>query len=256
MSMLVACGGTQTPAGGMPQGGDSNSDAGRVIEPDRTCTGCNSHQVCQAGACVDLPSTCPCPKGSYCDLSISACKIGCREDQDCGAGQICDAGSFTCKIGCRSCDDQDPCTADSCQAGSCVHSPAPTGTACAADSNPCTKDICQNGVCAHPNQSDQTACPADANECTDDICKSGVCSHPRKADGTYCGGWSGCVAGNCVQEKSMCLQDNGTWNYQDGSGYQPVTTCGCAENFLITDGFQKDSCSFCDLGKGGIYYCY
>ena len=51
----------------------SSSDGGG----DSSCSGCGANQVCIAGTCQDLPSKCPCPKESYCDIASNTCKRGC-----------------------------------------------------------------------------------------------------------------------------------------------------------------------------------
>src|SRR5690348_4060041 len=84
--LLSACG---SKAGGGGSGGASggvggaNGDAG--ADTVAGCGPCAANQVCSNGACVDLPSTCPCPKESYCDLATGHCVIGCTGDDGCSA---------------------------------------------------------------------------------------------------------------------------------------------------------------------------
>ena len=47
-------------------------------------------------------------------------------------------------IGCESCDDENPCTTDTCVDGTCVHTPKDCD-----DENPCTIDSCVDGQCVN-----------------------------------------------------------------------------------------------------------
>jgi hypothetical protein len=47
-----------------------------------------------------LPSQCPCPMESYCDLSTNHCVAGCTTDDQCNAGRICNT-QRQCVAGCR-----------------------------------------------------------------------------------------------------------------------------------------------------------
>jgi hypothetical protein len=56
--------------------------------------------------------------------------------------------------GCKAdvdCDDDNPCTEQTCNAGQCVFADAPETTACASDDNACTTDVCMGGLCVHEN---------------------------------------------------------------------------------------------------------
>lgn len=115
------------------------------------------------------------------------------------------------------CDDGNPCSADECDAGICLHDLLPMYTPCPDDGDECTQDYCYHGGCTHPTAPDGTACgsPAstecdnpdsclagvcqrnyvpsgvacssDGNDCTDDYCHRGTCLHPTFGDGTPCG---------------------------------------------------------------------
>ena len=74
-----------------------------------------------------------------------------------------------------SCDDNNPCTTDSCDP--LVGCKFQNNTlACADDGNGCTNDVCSAGVCTHPNNT--ASCTDDGNTCTNDVCSAGVCTHP------------------------------------------------------------------------------
>jgi hypothetical protein len=74
------------------------------------------------------------------------------------------------------CDDGNPCTADSCDEGGCHHEPVANGTPC-NDGNLCTRgDACFAGQCRGTGLPDGSACD-DHDSCTvDDRCTGGVCA--------------------------------------------------------------------------------
>ncbi len=60
--------------GGSP--GSSGSSGGSSGSSGRSgaCGSCTSAQICVNQACQDLPSACPCPLESYCELATQTCK--------------------------------------------------------------------------------------------------------------------------------------------------------------------------------------
>jgi hypothetical protein len=74
-----------------PVTGDGGSPPGGCQPP------CGPQQICLGGACANLPSSCPCPRGAYCDLSSSSCRAGCAFDSDCAApANLCVNHSCVC----------------------------------------------------------------------------------------------------------------------------------------------------------------
>jgi hypothetical protein len=115
------------------------------------------------------------------------------------------------------CDDGDPCTIDTCNAGVCIHTIA-AGYSCADDGNPCTFDQCDNtGACVHPPKTGYS-CADDGNPCTFDQCdSSGACSHPPKT------GYS------CADDGNPCTDDR-----CDSSGacvHTPLNGRSCSDDF-------------------------
>src|SRR3954469_22077241 len=86
---LPACGAKSGNGGGGTggAGGSGPTDAG-TDHPVAMCTGCLPTQVCLSGSCVDVPSSCPCPKETYCDLAKGSCVVGCTGDDQCDTGRI------------------------------------------------------------------------------------------------------------------------------------------------------------------------
>ncbi len=115
------------------------------------------------------------------------------------------------------CDDGNPCTADLCQLGGCVHTPL-VGAPC-DDGNACTVgDHCDAGQCVGV----PITCPDDGFTCTDDVCIDGGCVHvpvdsrcvragecsdamcaPERPDHDG----AGCVGGAARSEGQECSED-------------------------------------------------
>jgi uncharacterized repeat protein (TIGR01451 family) len=85
------------------------------------------------------------------------------------------------------CDDSNPCTSDSCDAGACTAVTDPACTPCIADAdcaddgNPCTTETCNAGTCGAVLTPSCTPCAIDsecddADACTTDTCSAGVCA--------------------------------------------------------------------------------
>jgi formylglycine-generating enzyme required for sulfatase activity len=86
------------------------------------------------------------------------------DDQDACTTDLCDAKQGKCLHQPRSCEDQNSCTADGCDPKvGCVNAPVPGGC---DDGSLCTlNDRCEGGVCT----GDPKDC-SDDNPCTDDLC--------------------------------------------------------------------------------------
>ena len=92
-------------------------------------------------------------------------------------GKTC--GDDGCGGSCGTCDDVDPCNGEeACEEGLCIEG----STLDCDDDNPCTTDSCVEGEgCEHTPVPDKAepAC-GDGNPCTDDVCVSGECKNPLK----------------------------------------------------------------------------
>ncbi|MCH8344017.1 MAG: proprotein convertase P-domain-containing protein [Planctomycetes bacterium] len=142
---------------------------------------CNGLETCVGGICQPvIPLDCDdgnpctddfCIPGVGCVNDPSPAGSPCEDGDACTIGDICDGNGF-CQPGIPlDCDDGNPCTIDSCDAGVCVNDPEPVGTPC-DDGDPCTiDDFCDGGGgCAGGPPPD---CD-DGNPCTDDFCDPGV----------------------------------------------------------------------------------
>lgn len=103
---------------------------------------------------------------------------GCWEqERDCGESDLCN--QFGCDLalpgGCWSiigCDDEDPCTLDSCTETGCVNTPVDCD-----DNEICTDDSCdEDGNCRYDPAPGSCEDEVPPNACTDDICENGVCT--------------------------------------------------------------------------------
>jgi len=83
------------------------------------------------------------------------------------------------------CDDQDPCTTDTCVSGACTNAPVAgccTKDAQCDDQDPCTQDTCDANTCKHAQV--QGCCTKDAecddqDPCTTDTCDANKCQHAQ-----------------------------------------------------------------------------
>ncbi len=125
-----------------------------------------------------------------------------------GAG---DAGSVDSPACPPSCDDDDPCTTDSCDTTTlqCVHAPLADGTSC--QGRPCTTgSICQGGICL---DGPFKVCPPPSDSChVVGLCspKTGECDNPNAPEGTTCDDGDLCTysdeckGGVCAGTRLVC----------------------------------------------------
>ncbi|MEC8025446.1 MAG: hypothetical protein VX223_16070, partial [Myxococcota bacterium] len=135
--------------------------------------------LCVENACViEVKDSCcgpetQCPelecRVAACDLSNNACIYS--DIPDC-----CVAGT-----GAVLCDDEDPCTQDTCEENQCVNNPVSDCVPCetdaeCADQDPCTADTCSQSKCSNVVLSNCLACDT-SSDCpiSDDICEVPIC---------------------------------------------------------------------------------
>ena len=220
----MSCG---VPGGALP----SDGGVGPACETSRDCEDgarCTS-DTCTGGRCVRTleDSLCDDNPGGICapddpgsnmegciyracdpelcevnETNPSTCEVGvCDEAIDgCVATVTCEAGESCCGDGtCRDCDDDNPCTEDSCAPGGCVNRPL-EALPC-NDGNPCTvSDTCDaSGACNGTTCEELSAtllcetgvgcvgCTEDAH-CPDDVPGWGPCQFGAIGTAEACDG--------------------------------------------------------------------
>lgn len=146
------------------------------------------------------------------------------------------------------CDDDNPCTDDSCNpvTGGCNNapnmSPCDDGTACT------TADTCAGGVCA----GEVVTCE-DGNACTDDTCDpvTGQCRHDPNSstcdDGNACTTNDICSGGACIGDASDCEDGNPCTD----DVCDPATgQCSNEPNVAACD--DGNPCTISDSCSGGV----
>ncbi|NOZ86534.1 MAG: VCBS repeat-containing protein [Deltaproteobacteria bacterium] len=208
---------------------------------------CTIGDKCESGVCKGEPRTCEevednCHDG-ICVEDQDKCipkekpdNTDCEDGLYCTVGDKCQAGE--CRGRTRACNDNDPCTVDSCDedSRSCVNDLEPQpgkegppgSTSCmnkldddcdrridlddpdciectsdqdCDDRNPCTTDKCTLGKCTSTNVKNNTECD-DGLYCTvDDKCESGKC----KGSAKDCSALDDpCHEGICNEDKKTC----------------------------------------------------
>ncbi|MBM4355576.1 MAG: hypothetical protein FJ109_17605, partial [Deltaproteobacteria bacterium] len=197
---------------------------------------CTQSDTCSAGQCLGTPLECgdanPCTLDS-CDPASGACQH-LPADWPCDDSSLCTSGD-TCVLGACvgqgiSCDDANPCTADSClPLSGCKHLPV---NAPCDDGNACTlSDLCLAGSC----QPGKYSPPCDdGNPCTADSClpADGSCIHKPVAapcdDGNPCTADDHCDSGVCIgtdQDVCQCANDADCAPFEDASKCNGILFC-------------------------------
>jgi len=240
---------------------------------------CTTDDKCTDGECVGGPGP-DCDDQNSCTDDSCDIKGGCthvNNSSPCDDGDACTTGDACADGTCvggpgPDCDDQNPCTDDSCDPeGGCRHAsntlPCDDGDACT------TGDTCADGTCvggAGPECDDQ-------NACTDDSCDpEGGCRHASNTlpcdDGDACTTGDACADGTCVggpgpecDDQNSCTDDScdvkgGCTHVNNSSPCDDGDACStgdaCADGTCVggpgPDCDDQNSCTddSCDI-KGG-----
>ena len=166
-------------------------------------------------------------------------------------------------LACASCDDNDPCTADSCSGGACKHDPL--------DGTSCPSGTCHQGACC-TGCWDGTACQsggdvshcgssggacqtcANGNPCRADKCSAGACSSDPLSGGACPTGV--CVSGTCEcghPGEPCCTSGDACQSGQACQGTPPTCgNCGAAGQ-VCCSGSTCSAGNVC--GAGGCQAC-
>ena len=225
-----------------PAGPLSECDCGSC-EDDNACTA----DLCLAdGSCSWVPQYGACDDGDGCTIddhcALETCigtPVPCDDQNPCTVDS-CDPATGLCTFDAGAaqdldCDDGIPCTHDEvCDDGACLG----VQKAC-DDGNPCTLDSCEvvTGVCLHAILDDQTACD-DGNPCTgDDLCDGGDCAGVLLEPG---------VDG---PEECGCQTDDDCLPFEDGDVCNGTLHCDLGSGAGICD-VAVDTIPDCDDGVG------
>jgi len=175
---------------------------------------CTDVDFCLGGTCQGRATACD--DGNPCTLDFCTGTSGCihrvQSGISCEDGDACTVGDSCLQGLCvpgrpADCDDENPCTADSCDGSlGCLHDRLPGATPC-DDGDACTAgDRCIYGTCV----GDVTSCD-DGNPCTDDACDPRTgCVHLAAIracdDGDPCTAGDVCDGGRCQPGRNpQCL---------------------------------------------------
>jgi hypothetical protein len=239
-----------------PDGGCINTPNNSPCSDQNACT---ANDACQGGQCVPGDSllcndsnpctddSCNSAKGCIFESNQAACSDG----NACTDGDQCANGVCTF-LELLDCDDDNPCTSDTCDAqAGCVHG---LNDAVCDDGDVCTiQDHCHLGQCI---SSGELACK-DSNPCTSDSCNplTGCEFIPNSEDcddDNACTEGDICTAGKCQPGPSLNCDDLNPCT-DDACNF----ATGCIHTFNDIQCDDDDACTtgeFCAAGKcgGGI----
>jgi hypothetical protein len=126
--------------------------------------------------------------------------IGCGSSGSGSAGPGKDAGPDAAKkcVVASDCDDDNPCTLESCESGACSSEVAPDGDAKDQEKGDCRRTMCLAGKASYVV--DNGDVPDDKEPCTLDACEGGAPKHVAVVDGKACQigtGTGTCEIGKC-----------------------------------------------------------
>ena len=193
---------------------------------------CQDDDICTAGTCDDEIDECvqtlvPNP-GAEGPPGHGSCQGG--DDEDCdGKVDLEDEDCYECQADAE-CNDDNPCTDDTCDLGVCRRTPRENGAGC-DDGQFCNgADTCQAGVCEHAGRD----C-ADTHDCTDDSCNetSDACEHAVKSGqcliGATCYAEFDTNPANACQHCSHSTNDRGWTDRSDSSSCDDGLFCNGAD---------------------------
>jgi hypothetical protein len=160
---------------------------------------CADGNVCTDDACAPLTGTC----------SWSSNTVVCNDKNACTLNDVCAAGKCTGVA--KSCDDANPCTADSCNTltGACANTALLAG-AC-EDGNLCTlTDLCVAGKCSPGAKkvcNDNNVCTTDSCDTATGACVFTPASGAVCSDGNNCTTGDTCVTGKCTPKVTVPCND-------------------------------------------------
>lgn len=234
---------------GRCRAGDTNAYCG---SPGDKCDTCGTCSTCGDGKCVQDDDGTGCTNGIAGRCLSGTCCTGCVKAGTCYLNAVDNCGRNG--GACTDCDDDKPCTADLCSAGSCTHTNVPgacdPGNACVTGAS-CSGSTCtgQPKVCDDNNACTTDSCDP-ATGCKTTPLSSGSCN-----DGNACTDGDTCAAGACKGTLVVCNDNNPCTN----DSCDPDTGCkftNLAENVECDDGNDCSTGDRCtDDDSDGIRTC-
>jgi hypothetical protein len=265
---------------------DNACTSGKCVFPNNTAAcsdgnACTLNDVCttgkcQPGAAKSCDDSNPCTNDS-CNAASGACAqvnnaASCSDGNACTLSDTCSGGA--CVPGAQKvCNDNNPCTDDSCSSGSgaCAYL---ANTATCSDNNACTVgDQCKASACspgAAKNCDDSNVCTADScsastgcvnaaqtascddgNACTvGDACASGACKPGAAKD---CDDKSICTTGDSCDPKTGCQYTPNANIYKDCAAVLDAKVGGDGVYCIDPDGAGSNAAvqTYCDIKNGG-----
>ncbi|HEX7476759.1 MAG TPA: hypothetical protein VF331_03060 [Polyangiales bacterium] len=237
----------------------SNCGNGSACNSDGECGNghCVSH-ICCASAC-NSPTQCQvaagatCQGGATCVYANQVNGTTCNDQSVCTASDQCQNGSCTGTT--VSCDDQNPCTVDSCNAtGGCINNGTGVTITCAPNDNCASNYKCQGdalGTCAPATTKD---CSGSSDDCNVGYCDSasGACKKYVLQNGLSCSDGNACTTGETCTAgvcgggtTSVCNDGNPCTN----DSCNPTTGCVSVNNTATCD--DGNPCTLGDVCSGG-----
>jgi hypothetical protein len=210
---------------------------------------CTDNDVCTTGVCAG--SQVVCDDAEVCtEDSCTNPEIGCQYEpvagncddlSDCTDSDHCESGFCVGTL--IDCNDNNPCTGDSCLSdGGCQYENLTSGC---DDSNPCTEnDTCTGGLC----EGKQVICN-DSNPCTDDVCL------PAEGGCQYTNNVLDCDDGNTCTENDICSESICSGTPIDCNDDNPCTLDKCENGICLTEGTPDLEGTSCGDYLNGAKIC-
>ncbi|HEY6727516.1 MAG TPA: hypothetical protein VI197_25950, partial [Polyangiaceae bacterium] len=235
--------------------------AGSSCSDDTVCNGaetCSASAVCEPGTPLDPDDQNPCTEDA-CDPVAGVQHqptpgASCADSDVCNGAEVCSSAG-TCVAGTPlDPDDQNPCTADSCDPVSGVANiPVAAGASC-ADGDVCNgTELCDDSGSCEPSP---PLDPDDQNPCTGDSCDpvEGI-QHMPEAAGTSCSSGDVCL-GAAVCDGGGSCEPGAPLDPDDGN---PCTEDSCdpvagVVHSPVTDGtvcYDNNACTQADTCQAG-----
>ncbi len=186
-----------------------------------------------------------CPEGEMCIDGV--CRSGCSSDADCTDGAICVDGVCVV-LSCTDdaeCDDENPCTIDLCNEGTCRRSNR-IGDIADDVAGDCLKLSCVDGVPTEvPSDIDIPA--DDGIDCTVELCQDGVPFHSPNHD--LCDDGDDSNGDEYCRPPDGCVNEPPDWlcEFDPDLSYTPSELCGDGQD--NNGNGQADEGCGCDFGS-------